>query len=64
MRALSLVTTPLEDALLPRMDASEVADRIKAMRKQEQTTYSCSDYLKDNENVSEKRRNQSMKNAV
>jgi Cyclin, N-terminal domain/Cyclin, C-terminal domain len=49
MPALSLVTTPLEDALLPRMDASEVADRIKAMRKQEQTTYTCSDYLKDNE---------------
>lgn len=48
MTALSLATTSLEDALLPRMDASEVADRIKAMRKQEQTTYFCTDYLKDN----------------
>lgn len=48
MPALPLVTIPLEDALLPRMDASEVADRIKAMRKQEQTTYVCTDYLKDN----------------
>mmetsp|Transcript_12619 Transcript_12619/g.21043 ORF Transcript_12619/g.21043 Transcript_12619/m.21043 type:complete len:322 (-) Transcript_12619:128-1093(-) len=48
MPALSLVTTPLEDALLPRMDASEVADRIKAMRKQEETTYSCTDYLEEN----------------
>ena len=50
MPALFLVTTPLEDALLPRLDASEIADRIKAMRKQEETTYSCSDYLAENEN--------------
>jgi Cyclin, N-terminal domain/Cyclin, C-terminal domain len=49
MPALSLQTTPLEDALLPRLDASEIADRIKAMKKQEKTTYECTDYLKDNE---------------
>jgi hypothetical protein len=49
MPVLSLVTTTLEDALLPQMDASEVADRIKAMRKQEETTYACLDYLAENE---------------
>ena len=49
MPALTLTTTTLEDTMLPRMDASEVADRIRAMRKQEQTTYFCSDYLKENE---------------
>lgn len=51
MPALALVTTPLEDALLTRMEASEVADRIGAMRKQEDTTYCCSDYLGDNEEL-------------
>ena len=45
MPALTLLTTPLEDALLPRMDASEVADRIKGMIQQELTTYRCHDYL-------------------
>jgi hypothetical protein len=48
MPALSLVSTPLEDALLPRMDASELVDRIEAMRKQEESTYRCTDYLKAN----------------
>jgi Cyclin, N-terminal domain len=49
MPALSLQTTPLEDALLPRLDASEIADRIKVMKRQEKSTYACTDYLKDNE---------------
>ena len=45
MPALILLTAPLEDALLPRMDVSEVADRIGGMRQQEETAYLCHDYL-------------------
>ena len=51
MPALALVMTPLEDALLTRMDPSEVADRIYAMRRQEEITYGCADYLGDNEDL-------------
>jgi hypothetical protein len=51
MPALTLLTTPLEDALLPRMEASEIADRIKGMRLQEESTYTCQDYLATNAEI-------------
>lgn len=44
---LCLSTSPLEDALLARMDASEIHDRIHAMRLQEDY-YCVKNYLKSN----------------
>jgi len=45
----SLSVSSLEDGLLTLMDASEVGDRIRAMKKQEDTTYYSIDYLRHNE---------------
>lgn len=51
MPSLSLSTTSLEDALLTRVDTTEVSDRLKVMRRQEETTYRCYDYLLSNEDL-------------
>mmetsp|Transcript_12662 Transcript_12662/g.18605 ORF Transcript_12662/g.18605 Transcript_12662/m.18605 type:complete len:361 (-) Transcript_12662:67-1149(-) len=49
MPSLSLRAKPLEDALLiPQMDESEVADRLKALLRQEDTTYCRKDFVGKN----------------
>lgn len=47
MAPLSLDPSPLEDALLPKMDRSEIVDRIAVLRIQEVTTYRVKDYIAD-----------------
>jgi Cyclin, N-terminal domain/Cyclin, C-terminal domain len=47
MAPLSLTPCSLEDALLPDMDPSDIADRIAIMRIQEETTYRVKDYIAD-----------------
>ncbi|KAL7564608.1 hypothetical protein ACA910_017950 [Epithemia clementina (nom. ined.)] len=47
MAPLSLHPSPLEDALLPKMDRSEIVDRIAILRIQEETTYRVKDYIAD-----------------
>jgi hypothetical protein len=51
MPALSLTTIPLEDALLPHLDRSDIADCIAIMRIQEETTYSVRDYLAESVSI-------------
>ena len=47
MAPLSLHPSPLEDALLPKMDRSEIVDRLAILRIQEETTYRIKDYITD-----------------
>ena len=47
MAPLSLHPVPLEDALLPKTERSEIGDRIAILRIQEQTTYRVKDYISD-----------------
>lgn len=48
MPSLKLEAKPLEDALfIPRIDYTEISDRIKVMLNQEETTYVCKDYVGD-----------------
>jgi len=52
MPSLSLTPTPLEDALLPsHLDIAEVADCLRTMRIQEETTYRIKDYLADSAGI-------------
>lgn len=45
--SLVLMTTYLDDSLLPNINARELADRIRTMRKQEATHHRCTDYMRD-----------------
>jgi hypothetical protein len=47
MPSLAFLPTPPSEAKLHRMDEDEVDARLCVMRQQEETTYSCSDYLAD-----------------
>jgi len=51
MCALALTPTELDDAFLPRMDASDVAEYIDVMRRQEEKYYSCPDYILANDDI-------------
>jgi hypothetical protein len=46
------MTTSLEDAMLPRMNAREITERIRAMMRQQETAHHCcADYLKDDDSL-------------
>mmetsp|Transcript_4317 Transcript_4317/g.11842 ORF Transcript_4317/g.11842 Transcript_4317/m.11842 type:complete len:376 (-) Transcript_4317:214-1341(-) len=47
MAPLQLTPTVLEDAMLPKMDHGDVADRLAILRIQEATTYHIRDYITD-----------------
>lgn len=47
--SLFLMTTYLDDSLLPNITARELTDRIRAMRKQETSHHRCTDYMKDSD---------------
>ena len=51
MPALSLTTTPLEDALPFEITPNEVAAKVAIMKEQEETTYRITNYLKENEEI-------------
>lgn len=47
MAPLSLTPSELEDPLLPKVDRSEIVDRLAILRIQERTTYHIKDYITD-----------------
>lgn len=47
--ALFLLTTMLDDSMLPTMDAGELQERIRAMRKQEASHHCCEDYMRESD---------------
>ena len=47
--SLFLLTTYLDDSLLPNIHARELTDRIRTMRKQEVTHHQCADYMRDSD---------------
>lgn len=49
--SLFLLTTILDDCMLPTLDAEELAERIQAMRKQESTHHRCDDYMRDSDSI-------------
>jgi|UniRef100_A0A8J9WZT6 hypothetical protein len=51
MVALSIATTPLEDAMLHHIDVDEISDRVAIMRIQEDTTYRVKDYLAESTGI-------------
>ena len=53
-KTLTLSTTALDDAMLPRHEAPEIPDRIALMLQQEENEYSCIDYLLANEEMRKK----------
>lgn len=50
-QSLFLLTAFLSDSMLPLMDAEELAERIRAMRKQETKHHRCEDYMRDSDST-------------
>jgi len=49
--ALFLLTTLLDDSMLPTMDDEELTERIRAMRKQEASHHRCEDYMRESDSI-------------
>ena len=45
--ALFLLTTMLDDSMLPSMDVGELQERIHVMRQQEASHHHCEDYMRE-----------------